>query len=65
MKTTLNIKGMHCGSCSKIIEMELSDKVKSISVNHETGKASIDFDDKKISLQQIKDIIKQTGYKTD
>ena len=65
MKTTLNINGMHCGSCSKIIEMELSDKVKSISVNHETEKATIDFDDKKISLQQIKDIIKQTGYKTD
>ena len=65
MKTTLNIKGMHCGSCSKIIEMELSDKVKSISVNHETEKATIDFDDKKISLQQIKDIIKQAGYKTD
>ena len=65
MKTTLNIKGMHCASCSKIIEIELSDKVKSISVNHETGKATIDFDEKKINLQQIKDIIKQAGYKTD
>ncbi|MDP3026231.1 MAG: heavy-metal-associated domain-containing protein [Nanoarchaeota archaeon] len=65
MKTNLNIKGMHCASCSKIIEMELGDKVKSISVSHETGKAVIDFDEKKISLQQIKNIIKEAGYKTD
>lgn len=64
MKTNLNISGMHCASCSKIIEMELEDKVKKILVNHETGKAIIDFDEKKISLQQIKDIIKQAGYQT-
>ncbi len=64
-KTILNILGMHCASCSKIIEIELKDKVKNISVNHETGKAIIDFDEKKISLQQIKDIIKQLGYKAD
>jgi len=65
MKTTLNIKGMHCASCSKIIEMELAGKVKKVSVNHETGKAEIDFDEKNISLQQIKEIIKQAGYKVD
>ena len=56
---------MHCNSCARIIEGELQGKVKSVSVNHETGEAVIEFDEKKISLQQIKDIIKQSGYKAE
>ena len=63
MKITLNIKGMHCASCSKIIEMELEDKIKKISVNHETGKAVINFDEKKISEKEIIDFINKLGYK--
>ena len=50
---------MHCGSCAKMIEMELEEKVDSIS-----GKAEIDFDDDKISESEIKDIILKMGYKT-
>jgi len=62
-KIKLTIDGMHCASCSKIIEMELKDKVKNISVNHETGKAIIDFDDKKINEKQIVESITGLGYK--
>lgn len=61
MKTNLNIKGMHCKSCVKVLEMELADKVKNLKLD-ESGKAMIDFDEKKISLQEIKDIIKNAGY---
>jgi len=61
MKINLNIKGMHCKSCSKLIEAELEDKVNKIQVQ-ESGSAIIDFDEKKISLQKIKDIIKELGY---
>ena len=61
MKTSLNIKGIHCSSCSRLIESELQDKVNNIKVE-ENGKAVIDFDDKKISLQQIRSIIKELGY---
>ena len=62
MKKTYNIKGMHCKSCAKLIESELQDKVKGISVDFETGKAVIDFDDKKIKEQQIKEIINHMNY---
>lgn len=65
MKKIFLVKGMHCISCSKMIEMELEDKVKSVSVNHETGKAIIDFDDKKINENEIKNIIIKAGYKTE
>ena len=61
MKTNLNIKGMHCKSCVKLIESEFEDKVNSIKVE-ENGKAVIYFDEKKITLQKIKDIIKELGY---
>ena len=61
MKTTLYIKGMHCKSCVKLIESEFQDKVNSIKVE-ENGKSIIDFDEKKINLQKIKDIIKKLDY---
>jgi copper chaperone CopZ len=61
MKTNLNIKGMHCKSCVKLVESEFEGKVNSIKVE-ENGKTVIDFDDKKISLQKIKDTIKELGY---
>ncbi len=64
MKKTFKITGMHCTSCAKLIESELSDKVKSIHVNHETGKAKIDFDENKISESEIKKIISEQGYKS-
>ena len=61
MRTNLNIKGMHCKSCIKLIENELKDKVNKVQVQ-ENGIATIDFDEKKISLQKIKEIIKELGY---
>jgi len=61
MKINLNIKGMHCKSCVKLIESEFQDKVNSIKVE-ENGKATIDFDEKKISEKKIKEIIRELGY---
>lgn len=61
MKVNLNIKGMHCSSCAKLIEGELQDKVNKIQVQ-ESGNTVIDFNEKKISLQKIKNTIKELGY---
>ncbi len=60
-KLNLNIKGMHCSSCSKLIQSELQDKGIKAQVQ-DTGKAIIEFDERKVSEQQIKDIIKELGY---
>jgi len=62
MKINLNITGMHCASCSKLIVAQLEDKVKNISVDEKTGKASIEFDEKVISKNEIMNIIKKMGY---
>lgn len=63
MKEKLIIEGMHCESCSKMIEMELEDKVNKISINIKTKEANIDFDNKKISKKDIISIIEKLGYK--
>jgi copper chaperone CopZ len=62
MKKTYKIEGMHCTSCSKLIEMELEDKVNKIEVDYEKGTAKIDFNEKEISEQEIKNIIKKQGF---
>lgn len=64
-KTKLNISWMHCSSCSKLIESNLT-KNKAISksqVNFWNNKALIEFDEKKISEEEIIKIIWDTWYK--
>lgn len=63
MKKTYKIKGMHCSSCAKMIEMELEDKVNKISVSQKDEKAVVEFDESKISEKEIKKIISELGYK--
>ena len=53
---------MHCDSCKRLIESELRDKVKKISVNLETNKAQIEFDENKIMEDEIIAIISSLGY---
>ncbi|MBR9705700.1 heavy-metal-associated domain-containing protein [Candidatus Pacearchaeota archaeon] len=63
MKKIFKIKGMHCASCEKLLEMELQEDVNSIKVSHEKGMAEIDFDSNKISEKNIKNKIKKCGFK--
>lgn len=65
MKITLKISGMHCTSCSKLVESELEDNRISSKVDFASGKAIIDFDPKKISEDKIKSLIKNLGYKVE
>lgn len=62
MKKQFSIKGMHCNSCSQLIENALKDKVNSINVSYASEKAEIDFDEQKISEKDIKEIIEKLGY---
>ena len=53
---------MHCASCSKLIEIELEDKVKSIKINDKNASGEIDFDEKNISKKEIIETITKLGY---
>jgi sulfite exporter TauE/SafE/copper chaperone CopZ len=67
VKKTFEVKGMHCNSCSQLIENELKDKegIGSVFVSYSKEQAEIDFDSEKISEQEIKDIIKKIGYEVE
>ncbi|MFH2020230.1 MAG: heavy-metal-associated domain-containing protein [archaeon] len=63
MKTKLNVKGMHCSSCEMLINESLTDLgVDASTVSWNKGTVEVSFDEKKVSLQQVKDAIKKEGY---
>jgi len=62
-KIFLNIKGMHCESCARLIEGEMEGEVKRIKVSFSDGKAEIEFDKEKINEAEIKNKITNLGYK--
>lgn len=66
-KITLKIKDMHCASCaiSIVNGLEKQDGIQTVQVNAATEKADIVFDESKINLNRIKEIIINTGYGVD
>jgi len=64
-KITLNISGMHCVSCASNIESALKNLpgVFNSQVNFATEKAYIEFDPKKLRVQNLVSIIDKAGYK--
>ncbi|MFO7810525.1 MAG: cation transporter [Candidatus Delongbacteria bacterium] len=66
MKTLdLDIKGMHCASCSSLINITLENLkgVKNPAVNLLTNSASMQIDESAISPETIVKKIEQLGYK--
>ena len=64
MKTkNLRVEGMHCRSC----EMLLEDALKEIGVSksklsYEKGKVTVTFDESLVSMDDIKERIREEGY---
>lgn len=64
MKVSFEIKGMHCASCAIKIENALkkSKGVINANVNFASEKASIDYNEKETNENNLRDVIKKTGY---
>jgi Cu+-exporting ATPase len=66
MKTIkLKISGMHCTSCTIVIEKELEKiaGVTDLSVNFATEKATIEYDENKTTVFNLLEAIKKVGYR--
>src|SRR5680860_1039694 len=65
LKKSFSIKGMHCASCVKVIEKELSKTkgVVSANVNLATEEAFVEFDPKLTSDAVICSAVSNVGYK--
>jgi len=61
---TIGIDGMHCASCSSSVEKVLSNTqgVSSANVNLPLEEAAIEYDDGKVTLEQLKAAITGIGF---
>lgn len=60
----LDVKGMTCGHCKMAVTnaLEELDGVKSVEVSVEEGKASVEYDDAKVNVDQMKGAVEEQGY---
>lgn len=62
-KIKLKINGMHCTSCALNIDFDLEDLgVKSAKTNYAKQESEVEFDEEKITLAEIIEQVKKTGY---
>ena len=61
-KIQLKIMGMHCPSCEMLITDALEEVRAKAQVDSKKGTAVIEFDEKKLTEDKIKQIIKKEGY---
>ena len=64
IKKKYDVGGMHCGACATGIQMLVSgeDGIKNISVDYNTKKAEIEYDDAVINDEKIAKAISELGY---
>lgn len=63
-KLVLKVKGMHCASCSILIDKLVSKQpgVTSVKTNYGSAKTAVEFDESKISLKTIDEFVNKIGY---
>ena len=63
-KLVLKVKGMHCASCSALIDKLIGKQegVVSIKTNYGAEKMAIEFDETKITLVKIDELLHKLGY---
>jgi copper chaperone CopZ len=59
-----DIKGMHCASCSSLVQMSLKNLkgVKDVSVNLLTNSAVIEADETSVTPEDIIEVIGNAGF---
>lgn len=58
----LHVSGMHCVSCSLLIEGELSDIGVEATCNYAGGYVDVSWDEKKVKEKEIINTITKLGY---
>lgn len=63
-KLVLKVKGMHCASCSTLIDKLIGKQegVVLIKTNYGAEKTAIEFDETKISLEKVDELLHKLGY---
>jgi Cu+-exporting ATPase len=63
-KITLQLKGMHCTTCSVLIDTVLEELpgVKTSKTSYADQKVEVEFDPAKVDTNQMIQVIKSEGY---
>ena len=61
MKTVFKIDGMSCQHCVMAVKKEIQ-KLDVQNLEVKVGEASVEFDEKKVSEEKIKQAIVEAGY---
>jgi mercuric transport protein len=64
---TIRVNGMTCGGCATSVERALksTEGVTDVRVSFEKGKAVIKFDDRKVTVARLREVINGTGMSCD
>lgn len=64
MTTTLQVQGMTCNHCKMAVTNALQELegVNRVEVHLEKGTVDVDYDESKVSLNQLKEAIEEQGY---
>ncbi|MCA9379819.1 copper-translocating P-type ATPase [Candidatus Dojkabacteria bacterium] len=63
MKKTFDVLGVHCASCKSLIEKNVKklDGINLVNVNFASAKMMVDYDEKKVSLEEIAKAVASAG----
>lgn len=63
-QTTLDVKGMSCGSCVNTIEKSVGELggVELVKVLLSEGKVDVSYNESTVDLNAIKNVIEESGY---
>jgi copper chaperone len=65
--TTFKTSGMHCPSCSMLIEMNVSDLpgVETVKASHADGVTVVTYDQSQVDAARIESEIRAAGYEAE
>ncbi|HSH23923.1 MAG TPA: copper chaperone CopZ [Massilibacterium sp.] len=63
-KVILNVEGMTCGHCEAAVKKAVSslNGVETVTVSLNTGKVSVEYDEKAVAIDEMKTAIEDQGY---
>jgi copper chaperone CopZ len=64
MTKRLKVSGMHCTSCSMLVDMTLEelDGVQSAQTDHASGESIVTFDSDVVGSQTLVEAVRKVGY---
>jgi copper chaperone len=61
-KVTLKVEGMSCGHCVNAVENAIKQAGAAGSVDLASGTVTVEYDESKVTLEQLKNAIEDQGY---